>query len=692
MPAEVINSRYEVIEALPTTETDSSRLYKARDTAEGRVVALKVISRSALDASGNAAAQFLAALEAVKGLDHTNILRVYEFGELEATDDLYVASEYLRGITLTERIRRVAPFSLPIAADIAVAIAEALKYAHQHNVAHGDLGPGSVTLSAEGQIKVANFLGFLPEHGAASPGTDWESGFSGTAMSDLYALGGIIYQMLTGSAPKATDGALVSPRALNPSVPPALEGIIQKAMHPDSTRRYQTAVTMLSDLRIVCESLHTGRPLTKSPLTEKRVPRAAGHQSAPQAAAGSAFATPAAQPGVLTAAADDLEDERYTYEEERQQSKALGIAVRILLVVVILAVVFFTWKLTRFLAIPTDVTVPNLIGKTFDEAQRIANLDHFQLTVGGSDYSTKWPENQIYQQDPMPGRAIKAENQVTIYRSLGTRVAGVPDLVGMTQERAMRTLQESDFPAGTITEQYSESAEKGVVVSQQPEKGTQVARHTPVNFFVSKGKQPPDVPSQVEAAAIAPDKVNITWNRSVHADTYTVSRSNGAENKVIALGEKNTQVTDTGLTPDTTYTYTVSAVNAVGESDQSVAVQVTTPPRLASPPVIAPDVKVTPPATDPGLATPSPTSPNSDPPQDNTPARMRDFTIRFKVPRRLSGTHHVQLEVQDATGTTLVYDETREAGDSISTHITAFGNKVIFRVFMDSKLIKQETK
>lgn len=692
MPTEVINTRYEIIETEPRSEGSPFVLSKARDVVEGRVVALQMLPA---DGFGGDSAR-LAALRASVGeamrLDHPNITRVYDLGEVAATGGLYIASEYVRGITLQERIRRVAPFSLTVAADIAVAVADALDYAHRAGVMHGDLRTQDVLLSPEGQIKVANFAYARIVAGEAS----------GTVSSDIYALGAMLYEMLTGAAPPSAVGTTPpSPRASNPGVPPALDGVVQKAMHPDLLIRYRSATSLLLDLQAVRDALRTGRSLTWSPLTDKRAPHPASAESTiiaarPTEAGMAAAVAEGARAGrapragtPLAEAAEDIQEERFM-PVERERGNPLGKILAGLFVLAILGVIALVWYGSQFLAIPNDIQVPNLIGKTMDEAKQLAAQQHFTLVEGGTDYSAKWPEDQIYQQDPLPGRTIKAEKDVTVYRSLGPRLLQVPKLVGETKDRALSDLQETGLPEGTITEDYSDNVQRGVVISQSPDPASMVARNTAVNFVLSKGRQPPDPPGGVEADASAPDTVSLRWDAAPRADSYTIYRTLNGNTTTVSKGEPDTHFIDHGLQPDTSYSYTVDAVNSAGASGASDPALVTTPVKPTASPVLPSDTEVVPPPDD-GSA-PTPDSSGSAAETGTPPAaRMRQFTINFRVPRHPSRARHVQIEVQDVTGTNLVYDETYQPGDTISAPVQGFGNKITLRIFIDGTLVKQQT-
>lgn len=688
MAAPLINTRYEIIETVPHGDTSPFAVSKARDVTEGRVVTLQVLPSTA---TADRAALRASAQSAMR-LEHPNITRVFDQGVSEDNGDYFVASEYVRGITLGERIRRVAPFSLSVAADLACSIAEALDYAHRAHVVHGDLRPQDVLLSPEGQVKVTNFA--YERAAAFAVGAP-------TIDTDLTAFGGLLFQMLTGTVPTPSPQSPPSPRVFNAGVPIALDGIVQKCLQPDPARRYADAAALLADLQAVREALHSGRSLSWSPLSEKHAPRPDIGEATTITTLPAELAMPQTpspptggrtrRPSPLPAAADELEDERAA-RPVRERSSPFGKIVAAFFVLAVLGVIGLSWYVSKFLAIPNDVLVPNLVGKTYDDVKHVAAQQHFAVVEAGSDYSNKWPEDQIYQQDPLPGRTIKAGKEVNIYRSLGPRLLSVPNLVGTTRDRALRDLQDTGLPKGAITEEYSETVPSGIVLGQTPDKGAQVARRTAVSLSVSKGRQPPDVPAEVQADAATPTTVMVHWTAPARADNYTVYRVQDGVSVPIAQGFKDTRFLDKGLLPDTSYTYTVSALNSAGTSGPSEPAITSTPAKVAVAPTLPGDTTIVGPPGDPNVAPPgdsdvAATGPASAPPS----GRMRPFTVAFSVPRHPRHSRRVQIEVQDITGTNLVYDETHQAGDDISEPVQAFGNKVIFRVFIDGKLVKQQT-
>ena len=714
MSAPVINPRYELLDDAVASDLPPYQYAKVRDRVESRVVTLQIVPASAL--SGAARSAFGAAVQAAQTLDHPGILRVYDQGVTEDTGDLYVVREALRGITLQERIRRIAPFTLAVAADIAQSVAEALAAAHRAGVVHGDLRPGHVLLSPEGQIKTADFAygavvsAAVGDAGRAaflapelSPGTATEAG-------DIYALGALLYEMLTGVPPLAGTTRVTAPRDVNPGVPPALDGVVRKALAADPAARYRTADALVADLGTVRDCLRAGKPLDWLPgadrpekpgekPAERRLPRPpVAAASVPLAAAAGDEDLPGGvvPHGILTDAAQDLDDERHGGRgagrngeapmRVREPSPVLGRLAAGLFVLAILSVIGLVWYATKFLEVPSDIQVPSLIGKTFDDAKRIAGQQHFTLVESpSSDYSDTMPENQVYQQSPLPGHTIKADKEVTVYRSLGPRLLTVPLLVGTTQDYAGNALQQANLPLGSVVQEYSETVPSGVVIRQSPDKGSKVARNTAVNFVVSRGKQPPDAPTDVSGTASGTDRAELSWHAMPRAESYTILRSLDGDTTTVARGLAQTRFTDTNLKPETTYSYTINAVNSAGESGPSESALVTTQAKVETPLALPPDTVVTPPDV------PAPES-NAPPPDAPRTTRLRPFTIEVPIPRRPRRPRHVQVEIQDVTGSNLVYDENQEPGERVSVPVQAFGNKITFRIFLDGKLVEQNTR
>jgi serine/threonine protein kinase len=663
--ASTLNERYEIIERRPSGDGDFAQVsYVARivpksiSSSESRVVLLRQLPWDADVPKVRSAAARAAEIP-----QSQNISRFFGIAEISGQSDIedgaYLVTEFARGISLRERIRRVAPFSLAVSIEIGISICQAVMAAESVGLTHSDLQPNAVLLTPEGVVKVTDFQ--IGE--AISDAIDKEA----ICRDDRRAIGLMLYEMLTGVAP---DQLIVadenSPRQLNANVPPALDGIVRKATSLNVDKQYRDVSRILADLQSARDDLRSGKALSWSPLAQ-----------AP------AQARTAIKPPVPTTKsstnADDRTKNMNTVRKERNKdlddeadypiwSKIL---LTLLAVIVLVGIGAGTYLFTIF-SVPSDVVVPNLIGKQFSEAQKIAESDHFNLVKAKDNYSDVLAAGAIYDEDPAPGRSIKAGKDVSVTVSDGPRLIQVPDLSAMTLARAVQTLSQSGLPQGSVSYQYSESVTKGIVVSEQPAASSNIAHDTPVDIVVSKGPPPPAAPAGLSATSSVDGEIDLTWNDVPDAVTYNIYR----DGTKLQSGLPQAAYSDVNLGPGESHSYSVTGVDENGESAKSTPVTGTTITEGA------------PPATD-SATTSGQSTTDSQVPSPVSP-KQRRFDIQFKVPP--DGPHNCQIEVQDTTGTNIVYDQDRNSSDIVDDNVIGFGNKVIFRIFIDGKLIRQDTK
>jgi len=289
---QLIQQRYEILEK--AGEGPIFTVYKARDKAQNRMVALKtVVAPFASDAEFVSGLK--TSLQATTVLNHPNITHFHEFGQ--EGDTPYGIVEFVRGINLKERIRRIAPFTLSVTVDFACAIGEALHYTHSVGQVHGDLRPENIIVSPEGAVKVTNIgvqKAIMKSAQAqrevlrlAAPyhAPELSTTHPGTVAGDIYAMGALFYEMLTGTpvytassldvlADQHAFAAIPSPRALNPGVPRSVEGIILKCLQKKPEDRYQTVAELLTDLKSVRDALRFGKSLSWSPIDIEKATQA----------------------------------------------------------------------------------------------------------------------------------------------------------------------------------------------------------------------------------------------------------------------------------------------------------------------------------------------------------------------------------------------------------------------------------
>ncbi|HPT98771.1 MAG TPA: protein kinase [Armatimonadota bacterium] len=480
MTGRVIDARYEVLERV--NEGSFFTIYKARDRVLDRTVALKVLS-ARFATNAQFVERLRAELSTAAALTHSGIARIYEIGEIEGRP--YVATEFVRGTDLKERIRRAAPFALSDAVSLAIGLLQAVDYAHRAGTVHGDVTPYNVLITPELDVKVTDFgisraagASSLSHSNAVLRGVHYlapevAQGGEATVASDIYSVGVILFEMLTGTLPYAGDTPIAvalkhaqeptpSARAVNPSVPRALDGIIAKAMAKDPAARYPSMLAMLRDLRRAEECIRVGRPLSWSPMDAE-------------------------------ATRVESDDEEDALVEPRRRWDGWRVTTTILTFVVLalaagLAGFFFTG-----FGLPKDVVVPDIVGKPRFEAEEMLRQVGLSMKVVQEQHSDQ-PANYVIYAAPEPGRQVTEGREIRVTLSRGPETVRVPDLLHTTLAEAKRVLTESGLKAGTIRERYDDVVPKGQVVAQDPGPDRHVVRGTSVMLTVSKGNYVPPEP------------------------------------------------------------------------------------------------------------------------------------------------------------------------------------------------------
>lgn len=491
---QLINARYEVLEK--TGEGSLFTVFRTRDRIANRLLAVKVL-KPEYAAEPEVASAIVTHAEQLVPLAHANLTQVTE--ARRADDVVYLAEEHVRGMNLKDRIRRIAPFTVASAVDVAMAIAGALDYLHRAGLLHGDLRPQKVLMGPEGDIKVTGSGLALATSGhddlrslALMRAVHYSApelfdGARPSPQTDMYSLGVVLYEMLTGTLPFLADSAITvamkhmkdpvpSARDRNAGIPRALEGIIARAMAKNPDERYDSAAEMYADLASARDSLRLGRPLSWSPGEKAAAPE-------------SEVAMPRVQ---------------------AEESIWKGLAKALLLVTLVAAVVFAGIAFLMRGA-PGEVTIPDLLGLTASAARDRLEPLTLTLEVDREDYNEKYDEGEIFFSAPQSGERVKEETAVRVYVSKGPRNAAIPDVVGVSESRAVEVLREYDFLVGGTDQVYSATVPAGDIVRQSPAAATKAPRNSKVSLIVSLGPDPasvappePEPPTEPEAEVTAP--------------------------------------------------------------------------------------------------------------------------------------------------------------------------------------------
>jgi eukaryotic-like serine/threonine-protein kinase len=505
-PQTVVDERYSIINRIGSG--GMADVYCAQDLQLGRKVALKLLYRRFAE-DEEFVERFKREASAAAGLQHPNVVGVYDRGEWDGT--YYIAMEYLEGRSLKQE--EEGPLPAERAIDIVIQILRAARFAHQRGIIHRDIKPHNVILDEEGRAKVTDFgiaragASDMTETGSIMGTAQYLSpeqaqGHAVSAESDLYAIGIVLYELLTGRVPFDGDSPVtialkqvselpVPPSAYVPSVSQDLDAIVLHALEKDPARRFGDADEFIAALEQAKAGL-VAVPAGQSTAVFGAVPEATAATAL--AAAG---APPDATDDELAAMAypeDPLEPES---EEERRRRRNRWLIVGAAILLLLLAGLAFA--LTR----PEKTTVPDVVGKQFEAARTVLINAGFKVERQG--VTSTVPKDRVLREDPQPGTKQKKDSTITLTVSDGPGSTVVPDVTNLTESKAKSVLKDAGFKT-TTQKEPSDAIGVGRATRTSPSGGQQIERGTLVTIFVSSGPAKvtvPNVTGQNEASATA---------------------------------------------------------------------------------------------------------------------------------------------------------------------------------------------
>lgn len=483
LEGKIIGNRYEVLEKIGIG--GMATVYKAKDNILKRNVAVKVL-RDEFTTDEEFIKRFNTEAQAAASLTHPNIVSIYDVGH---EDNLYfIVMELIQGKTLKQIITEdgVLPWKWSI--NIAIQIASALEIAHKNNIVHRDIKPHNIIITEDGVAKVTDFgiakavsnstitafgttIGsvhyFSPEH-ARGGYTD--------AKSDIYSLGVVMYEMMTGRVPFDADTPVsialkhmqekpVEPIKLNPSIPYAVNKIIMKAMQKEVALRYSSATEMLKDLNAALKNPDGNTVMPDQKIENsytQRIPTIQGGEKMNQ-------------------------KEKKVNAFFKKHKKAIMIAIIVLIVILIPVIGFYGTQAILNVGRAKDVKLPNLVGKTIEEAEQELNKSKLKIEKK-EEFNSEIEVGKIISQNPpfIENYTVKENSTVEVVVSKGTEMTKVPKIIGMEYEEAEEEIKKYNLQAEKI-DKVSKTVEKGIVIEQEPAENTEIKAGEKVKIYVSCG-------------------------------------------------------------------------------------------------------------------------------------------------------------------------------------------------------------
>lgn len=536
MSSRLLAGRYELIEKIG--EGGMAIVYKAKCRLLNRYVAIKIL-RPEFTKDEQFVENFRRESQAAAGLSHPNIVSVYDVGQ--EGNIHFIVMELVEGKTLSELIEEKGRLDYKEAINITRQVASALSLAHKNQIVHRDIKPHNILITNTGVAKLADFG--IAKAVSASTIIGGNNKVMGSVhyfspeqargayvdeRSDIYSLGIVLYEMLTGKVPFDGDNPIsIALMHINdpmppvsaevPGIPPQLEKIIMKATDKYQTNRYRTADEMIEDLdniefitKVMGQKAFTiaGEEEKEQPAVSVRPERERTHRKS--------------EPAGNTEESDKT--------LERANKISTGFIIGAVAVLVIAGIIGLGALLGWFSGDSEEIKVPNFVGRTFEEAQALAQETGLEIARGEDVYSPDQEEGKITSQNPTADSVVSPGKLITVYVSKGKKDGVVPKIVGMDYKDASEYLKTFGFELG-IVKTESSTLPENVIIEQSVEEGSTASKGTKIDVTVSdgKGKETVKMPNLIgktpdEANAII-DTEGLKLGDATYEETTTTAQN-----------------------------------------------------------------------------------------------------------------------------------------------------------------------
>lgn len=639
MIGHILDNRYKILEEVGTG--GMAVVYKAQDILLDRIVAVKILHAKYGD-DHDFVVRFRQEAQAAAKLSHPNIVNIYDVGYDENVH--YIVMEYVRGETLKEYIEKHGHLPINTSIQITFDIGEALENAHKNGIVHCDIKPHNILVTETGRIKVADFgiaravnssatnkddhavLGsvhyFSPEQASGGPVDE---------RTDIYSLGVVMYEMMTGVVPFEGETAISValqhvqddiplPTKYNRRIPRLVEQCILKAMAKNPDDRFQSIAEMMSELRLSQGFVNTNKgamPIIKNNFATQKIP-------------------PLKSPE---------EEQKKNIFSRLLDSISSHSKKSIIIGMLGVFVVAFMWAFFSFgnFWSTQDITVPDVTGKQVEIAKEILSKEHLNVSVNEIE-SDEVPVGEVITQTPSGGAVVKENRTIYLTVSKGSQGSEVlmPDLRDLTLDEAKKKLSEIGLTIGSVHYAESEKYENGKIISQSPASPRKVAKGSSVDVIICrKAEKKNDAKNGQDAPTVSGMTLDTAMKTLENAGYIVGNVTNLDASKDNALAKVVKQSPRSGNVVDLTVEYGAAAAVPDGSAN------------------------------------------------NQEPAGTPHYgTVNISVPSGASS-QHVQIVVTDDNGTRVVYDKNQSGGDSITKNISGVG-KTRVKVYINNSLVQDQ--
>lgn len=501
MIGKILGNRYEILEKIGSG--GMGNVYKAHDRRLDRIVAIKIL-KSEYNTDENFIRKFKRESLAAASISHPNIVSIYDVGAEEIDEDsvYYIVMEYIEGRTLKEIIMEEGPIQANRALNYTIQIAEALKVAHSKNIVHRDIKSQNIMVTRDNRVKVTDF-GIARVAGNSTVtmtnsvmgsvhyfSPEQAKGAKVDHRSDIYSMGIVLYEMLTGDVPYDAENPisialmhiqnpLPPPSTINPKISPGIDRLVDKMTKKDPKDRYENVDLIIKDIKdlLLNRRPFSSAPRSTIPIDKTRIERAQ-----------------AAQKDLLTGKKPKQKKRTpvYSYDEEPKKKKSGGPILGAFVAIILFAAVLFGGY--KFLTRTPDtdaslIPVPGVVGMSLEEAKEELEADKFRVAVTPRESDAE-EENTILEQDPKEGTKVEKGSIIQLVVAAPPETVRVPDVRNKSVDDAAEILKQAGLNLGSIRDpEFNDSVGEDLVIRTSPESGSEVAPGTEVDIFPSKGAE-----------------------------------------------------------------------------------------------------------------------------------------------------------------------------------------------------------